>query len=332
VKKVLAFAVLMVLVLVIIIPATIVVVGNINKAVSGLDHQNKAVKGEDISIKVYMHEEKRIVAMNLEDYVKGVVAAEMPAEFELDALKAQAVSARTYAVKNMIVFGGSGVADQPGADVSTDYHQNQAFLREEQLKERWGKNYERYWGKVSQAVAETRGQVVTYNGEFINAVFHSTSGERTASAKEVWGIDYPYLVSVPCSWDQKSPRYHDKKEFSLAEVEKLLGAETQVVTAVQNGSGATQVIDKTDSGRIDQIRIGNKMLSGVTVRDKLDLRSNNFTVELQGDKMIFNTIGYGHGVGLCQYGANGMAKEGYDYRKIITTYYTGVVIKNIIDP
>lgn len=327
-KKILAFAIVLVILVVIIIPT--LMVGGINKIDTISDRSGKVLKGEDVFIRVYMHEQGRIVEMNLEDYITGVVAAEMPAEFELEALKSQAVAARTYAVKNMVIFGGSGMANQPGADVSTDYRQSQAFLNGEKLKERWGTNYERYWSKISRAVRETRGQVVTYNGEFINAVFHSTSGERTASAKEVWGFDYPYLISVPCSWDQKSPRYSDRKEFALAEIEQLLGAETQVVAAVQNGSGATQIIETTDSGRIAQIRIGSKVLSGLAIREKLELRSTNFKIEIQGAKMIFNTIGYGHGVGLCQYGANGMAKAGHDYRQIITNYYNGVAIRNIM--
>jgi stage II sporulation protein D len=329
VKKGLAWAILLVLVLVIVVP--MLVVGGIHTKGPKLDKIDNGVKGEDVVIKVYFPEQKKIINMNLEEYIKGVVAAEMPAEFELEALKAQAVAARTYAVKNMTIYGGSGLADQPGADVSTDYRQSQAWLGEESLKERWGSNYERFWHKISQAVEETKGQVITYNGEFIQAVFHSTSGERTASAKEVWGFDYPYLASVPCKWDQKSPRYHDKKEFSLAEVEQLLGPETQVVAAMQNGnSGAAQVLNTTESGRVGQVRIGSKVLSGADVRDKLDLRSNNFSVEMQDGKMVFNTIGYGHGVGMCQYGANGMAKEGMDYRQIITTYYTGVALKTIV--
>lgn len=327
-KKIWACAIGLVIVVVMIIPTLIV--GSINKIASVPNKSEKVLKGEDVLIKVYMHEQGKIVEMNLEDYIVGVVAAEMPAEFELEALKSQAVAARTYAVKNMVIFGGSGVESQPGADVSTDYRQGQAYLRGEKLKERWGVSYERFLGKINRAVEETRGQVITYNGELINAVFHSTSGEHTASAKEVWGFDYPYLISVPCPWDQKSPRYTEKKEFAVTDIEQLLGAETQVVTAVQNGNGATQVIEKTDSGRIGQIRIGSKVLSGLTVREKLDLRSTNFTIEIQGSKMIFNTIGYGHGVGLCQYGANGMAKAGRDYRQIITTYYTGVAIKNIM--
>ncbi len=327
-KKLLAWAVMLVLVLVIVVPMLVV---GIHTRDAKLDRSGSQVKGEDVMIKVYFHEQKKIVTMSLEEYIKGVVAAEMPAEFELEALKAQAIAARTYAVKNMTMYGGSGLADQPGADVSTDYRQSQAWLDEAKLRERWGSNYDRFWSKISQAVEETRGQVATYNGELIQAVFHSTSGERTASAKEVWGFDYPYLISVPCKWDQKSPRYHEKKEFSLAEVEQLLGPETQVVAAMQNGSGgATQILNTTESGRVGQVRIGSKVLSGADVREKLDLRSNNFSVEIKDGKMVFNTIGYGHGVGMCQYGANGMAKEGMDYRQIITTYYTGVAIKNII--
>lgn len=329
VKKVLAWGILLVLVLVIVVP--MLVVGGINTKESKIDGNTKEAKGEDVVIKVYFHEQNKIVKMSLEEYIKGVVAAEMPAEFELEALKAQAVAARTYAVKNMTMYGGSGLAEQPDADVSTDYRQSQAWLDEGKLRERWGSNYERFWRKISQAVEETRGQVATYNGEFIQAVFHSTSGERTASAKEVWGFDYPYLISVPCRWDQKSPRYQEKKEFSFAQVEQLLGSETQVVAAMQNGAnGAVQILNTTESGRVGQVRIGSKILSGADVREKLDLRSNNFSVAMKDGKMVFNTIGYGHGVGMCQYGANGMAKEGMDYRQIITTYYTGVALKSIV--
>lgn len=327
-KKLMAFIVLLVMMVVIVIPTLIV--GGANKLDSNVDKRERVSKGEDVFIKIYMHEQGKIVEMNLEEYIAGVVAAEMPAEFELEALKSQAVAARTYAVKNMLLFGGSGLASRPGADVSTDYRESQAWLSGEKLKERWGKNYDVYWGKIRRAVEETRGQVVTYNGELINALFHSTSGERTASAKEVWGFDYPYLISVPCTWDEKTPRYQERKEFTLADIEQVLGTEAQVVAAVQNGSGAIQVIEKTDSGRVAQIRIGSKILSGLAVREKLDLRSTNFNAEIRDGKMIFNTIGYGHGVGLCQYGANGMAKAGRDYRQIITTYYTGVAIKNII--
>ncbi|MEN6565471.1 MAG: stage II sporulation protein D [Veillonellales bacterium] len=326
-KKLLAFTALLVIVLVIIIPALLV---RLDFTGPAPNRGNKVFTSEDISIRVYLPETNKIVEMNLEDYIKGVVAAEMPAEFELEALKAQAVAARTVAVKSMASFGGSGVPEHPGADVSADFKQSQAWLGEARLRERWGDNYGRYWARISQAVDQTRGQIITYAGEPINAVFHSTSGGRTASAKEVWGFEYPYLQSVACTWDQTSPRYNDTKEIPLAEIEQRLGPDAGVMSAAKNGSGAVaHIIDLTDSGRVDKIRIGSKVLSGIAAREKLELRSANFTVEQSGDKMIFKTIGYGHGVGLCQYGANGMAKEGRDYHQIVTYYYTGVALTNI---
>ncbi len=328
-KKILAFVVTLVIIMVIIIPAIVI---GLNPSNRGDRSANQKVNQEDVTIHVYLADQDRIVTMSLEEYVKGVVAAEMPAEFEPEALKAQALAARTYAVKNMVAFGGSGLPDKPGADVSSDHRQSQAWQDEIKLKARWGPfNYERYWSKISKAVDETRGEIIVYQDEPINALFHSTSGERTASAKEVWGFDYPYLQSVACQWDQKSPRYSDTKEFALSEIEQRLGADAGVVAAVQNGDNSVlKVLNLTDSGRVDQVRIGSKTMTGAAMREKLELRSTNFTAELKGDKLVFKTVGYGHGVGLCQYGANGLAKEGKDYRKIITYYYTGVTIKNIV--
>lgn len=327
-RRLLAFTALLVIVLVIIIPALVVRFDFSGPALQG---GGVIHKGEDVPIHVFIPELNKIVEMNLEDYVKGVVAAEMPAEFEFEALKAQAVAARTYAVKNMIAFGGPGLAEHPGADVSADHKQSQAWLSETQLKAKWGPfAYDRYWSKIGKAVDATRGQIITYNGEPINAVFHSTSGERTASAKEVWGYDYPYLQSVACTWDKASPRYNEAKEIALTEIEQRLGSDTGIMAAAQSGNAAVaSIIDLTDSGRVDKVRIGSKTLTGQAVRDKLELRSTSFTVEHKGDKLIFKTIGYGHGVGLCQYGANGMAKEGRDYKRILTYYYTGVALKNI---
>lgn len=325
-KKVLAVGSAVILTLVIVLPVVIVFVTG-----KGLGPvHNKVNVHEEININVYMPEKNKTVTMGLEQYVKGVLAAEMPAEFEIEALKAQAIAARTYAVKQMPSFGGKGLAEHPGADVSADFRQGQAWLDEAKLTERWGKeNYQKYWKKISMAVDETRGQIAVYQDEPIQAVFHSTSGERTASAKEVWGVDYPYLASVPCTWDQKSPRYSDTKEFALTELEQRLGADAGVIPAAQGGGGLTDILGLTTSGRVDKVRIGSKILSGIALREKLELRSANFTIERKADKVVFKTTGYGHGVGLCQYGANGMAKEGKDYRKILTYYYTGISLKNI---
>lgn len=327
-KRLLAITTLLVVFLVIIIPALVVRLDIFGPAPQ---RGAKVFKNEDVPIHVYIPELDKIVEMNLEDYIKGVVAAEMPAEFEPEALKAQAVAARTYAVKNMVAFGGPGIAEHPGADVSADHRQSQAWLSETKLKAKWGPfSYDRYWAKISQAVEDTHGLIASYNGEPINAVFHSTSGERTASAKEVWGYDYPYLQSVECKWDQKSPRYSDTKEISFAELEQRLGADAGVVSAAQSSSATVAgIVDHTGSGRVDKVRIGSKLLTGLAVREKLELRSANFTIEQKGDKLVFKTTGYGHGVGLCQYGANGLAKEGKDYKNILTYYYTGIALKNI---
>lgn len=327
-KRVLALAVLLVIFAVIVVPGAAIYLSG---GPGGGTRQAKIHRGEDIPIRVYVHSQDRIVEMSMEEYIKGVVAAEMPAEFEAEALKAQAVAARTYAAKQMALFGGAGLADRPGADVSTDPRYGQAWQSTSQLKERWGAfNFEHYWAKISRAVDETRGLIVTYNGEAINAVFHSTSGERTASAKEVWGYDFPYLQSVACEWDKKSPRYSDRREYSYAELEQRLGAEAGVVAAAKSGSGSVaQVLERTDSGRVAKARIGSKTFTGSELRQKLDLRSANFSCEAQGEKLVFKTTGYGHGVGLCQYGANGMAKEGKNFRQILTYYYTGVAMGNI---
>lgn len=330
-RYIVVLGILLVILTVIAIPAVIIwgMDGGIREPASA--NVPQVYKGEDITIKVYMHEINQIVSMNLEDYVKGVVAAEMPAEFELEALKAQAVAARTYAVKHMALFGGVGSSEYPGADVTTDHNNSQAWHNETALKAKWGANYAKYWSKVSRAVTETQGLIITYNGEPINAVFHSTSGERTASAKEVWGFDYPYLKSVACTWDQKSPRYQDTKEITLTELEARLGADAGIVAAAQSSGSASiaGIIDFTDSGRVNKVRIGAKTLTGLEVRQKLELRSTNFSIEPAGDKLIFKTFGYGHGVGLCQYGANGQAKENQNFRQILTYYYTGAAIKNI---
>lgn len=328
-KKVLLLSAVLVFVTVILLPSLII--RGLGPFWPRPAKTNMAQKGEDILIRVYMPQSGKIVELPLEEYIKGVVAAEMPAEFELEALKAQAVAARTYAVKNMVIFGGAGLDGHPGADVSTDHKTSQAWSSEAEMIAKWGPAaYQRYWKKISQAVEETGGLIITYGGEPIHAVFHSTSGERTASAREVWNYDYPYLQSVVCNWDKASPRYAETKAIALQEVENRLGPEAGIMLAAKNGtSGVAQIIDRTESGRVAQARIGSKTYTGLELREKLELRSSNFTLEVRDDKMVVKSTGYGHGVGLCQYGANGAAKEGKSFRDILTYYYTGVVIKNI---
>jgi stage II sporulation protein D len=234
----------------------------------------------------------------------------------------------------MVAYGGAGFSDKAGADITTDFRhaQGQAWLNTEKLKQRWGPaGYQKYWPKISKAVDETRSMVVMFQGKPIQAVFHSTSGEKTASAKEVWGFDFPYLRSVPCTWDQQSPRYLDVKQYSLDELDRKLGTDAKTA-AVSTGGQIAQVLDKTESGRVDKVRIGSTVFAGLQVREKLDLRSNNFSVRQTESGVEFITTGYGHGVGMCQYGANGMAKEGKNYKDILTHYYSGVTIEKAAKP
>lgn len=315
-----------VLLLIIIIPTIMV---------RGLDFRTLPYRplntGDGVMIKVYLHDQGQTVEMNLEEYIKGVVAAEMPAEFDLEALKAQAVAARTYAARHMRMYGGSGLPQHAQADISTDSKVGQAWSGEQVLKNKWGNfNYSRYWAKISRAVEETRGVVLIYDGEMINSLFHSTSGGKTEDPEEVWGQKIPYLKSMACPWDQNSPRHKGQKEFNIGELEGLLGPDAGVVTAAKNGKAdLAQVVEKTSSGRVKKVRIGSKVFDGTTVREKLGLYSTNFSWTVNGDKVQFETLGYGHGVGMSQYGANGMAKEGKDYKEILQYFYQGVQLANV---
>lgn len=314
------------LVLIIAVPAILV---------RGLDFRTTPYRplqtGDGVMIKVYLHDQGQVAEMNLEEYIKGVVAAEMPAEFDLEALKAQAVAARTYAARQMRMYGGSGWPQHPEVDISTDPREGQAWLSEQMLKNKWGNfNYDRYWAKISRAVEETRGIVLLYNGEMINALFHSTSGGETEDPGEVWGQKIPYLQSVACPWDQGSPRYKASKSFNISELENILGPDAGVITAAKAGnSDFAQVVEKTVSGRIKKVRIGSKVFEGTTVREKLGLNSTNFSWKVSGDQVQIETIGYGHGVGMSQYGANGMAKEGKGYKEILQYFYQGVQLANV---
>jgi stage II sporulation protein D len=315
-----------ILLLIIIIPTIMV---------RGLDFRTSPFRplntGDGVMINVYLHDQGQTVKMNLEEYVKGVVAAEMPAEFDLEALKAQAVAARTYAARHMRMYGGTGFPQYADADISTDPKVGQAWSSEQALKDKWGDiYYKRYWVKISRAVEETKGVVLIYDGEMINALFHSTSGGKTEDPAEVWGQRIPYLKSIDCPWDQNSPRYKGQKEFKISDLEGILGQDAGVITAAKNGkSDLAQVVERTSSGRIKKVRIGSKVFDGTIVRERLGLYSTNFSWTINGDKVQFETLGYGHGVGMSQYGANGMAKEGKDFREILQYFYQGVQLANV---
>lgn len=249
--------------------------------------------------------------VSLEEYVIGVVAAEMPAAFEEEALKAQAIASRTYIVKNMVDGAGNEV---------TDTVKNQVYQNEEELKEKWGKDYDKKMEKIKEAVESTEGQVLTYNGELITAAFFSTSNGYTESSKDVWGGDYPYLQSVVSPWDKEVDRFLEEQVLSVAEVEEKLGVHL-------NGDNTVgTILSYTEGNRVAEVQFSGKRLTGKEIRTQLGLRSADFTWKQEGTDVIITTKGYGHGVGMSQYGANGMAKEGKTYKEILQYYYVGVDI------
>lgn len=265
------------------------------------------IKKNEITVTVYRNNGK-IINLELEEYVLGVVGAEMPASFNIEALKAQAILARTYALKS--IKNGKKLTDT----VST-----QAYKDNSELQKLWKNDYTKYYEKIKKAVNETKGKVILYNNEYIDAVYHSTSNGKTENSKNVWKNSLPYLVSVDSSWDKNVKSYKKETIFEINEFCNILKLDVE--------EPITYEIIHNETGRVRQITINNKTFSGTEFRNLLKLRSADFEIEINDEKVKVTTYGYGHGVGMSQYGANEMAKQGYSYIQILKHYYTGVVIK-----
>ena len=219
----------------------------------------------------------------------------MPASFNIEALKAQAVVARTYAKK---------VLDRGGK--LTDNVSTQAYKDKEQMRLMWGSSFDTYYSKIKQAVNETEGVAIYYSGEYIDAVYHSTSNGYTEDAVYVWGNEIPYLKSVNSTWDIGTTSYLRTEEKSSSVLWNTLGLSVDSNTNIE-------IVSKDDSGRVLELKIGENTYDGVTFRKLLNLRSTDFDLEINDGNLIITTRGYGHGVGMSQYGANEMAKQGYSY-------------------
>ena len=251
----------------------------------------------------------KVEKIDLEEYVIGVVAAEMPAGFNIEALKAQAILSRTYALKSK----------QTGKKL-TDTVSTQAYIDINQMKSKWGNDFSKYYNKVKNAVEATKGMYITYNGSIIDAVYHSTSNGYTEDAVNVWGYSIPYLKTVESSWDKNVTSYKKVKEFKIQEVLNILG-----IISLEN----IEITNRNGSGRVSFVKIDENIYTGVDFRNLLSLRSADFDIEVIDDDIRITTRGYGHGVGMSQYGANEMAKKGYKYSDIIKHYYSGVKISNL---
>lgn len=285
----------------------------------------KPIPEDEKTVSVYVASEDKVVDMNESQYLKEVVSAEMPASFEIEALKAQAVAARSYLVSRRNAYKISGTpAEHKGADICTDPTHCKAWISEEKRRESWGADADKNWDKIGRAVDETRGEVITYNGEVISAVFHSTSSGRTENSKDVWGGDKPYLVSVESYGDTLSPKYKSEKEMSLAEFKQTAKENIEGVDFSKEIIGN---IARSDAGGILTVEIGGVAVKGTVFRKIYDLRSTNVNINIDKDVVKFDVTGFGHGVGMSQYGANYLASQGKTYEEILKTYYTGVEIK-----
>ncbi|PGY12575.1 stage II sporulation protein D [Bacillus sp. AFS031507] len=270
-----------------------------------------------VEVAVFRTSKSQIENVQLEDYLVGVVSAEMPTEFKEEALKAQALTARTYIVKRLLSKDTLGVPK--GAQV-TDTQIHQVYMNDDELRREWGMEYDAKRKKVLNAVRATAGQILAYDGEPIDALFFSTSNGYTENSEDYWAGNIPYLRSVSSPWDKNSPKFNSQKVMTVHQFEARLG--------VKLGSGSTigKIVDRTEGKRVGKVEFNGKVLSGRDIRDKLNLRSSDFAWKRKGDNIVITTKGFGHGVGMSQYGANGMAMEGKNYKEIVKHYYQGVEI------
>lgn len=268
--------------------------------------------------------EGEVLVMPLNQYLVGVVGGEMPASFPIEALKAQAVAARTYAVRRMACYGGEGCG-KGGADICTDSSCCQAYTAPAELKDNFGENARRYMDKLTEAVYSTDGQVILYNGSPIEALYHSSAGGRTEDAQNVFSSALPYLVGVESPGEEGS-KYHGEREYSLKEFAAAVNKKWPKAKLDRKKlPSQVEILSRYDSGQVAKLRLNKVTVSGKDLRKLFDLNSANFTIDIS-DTILIRTTGYGHGVGMSQYGARAMALEGADYRKILTHYYTGVDI------
>lgn len=277
-----------------------------------------------VPILVYDKAQDKVITMDLEMYTFRAVSAEMPAGYDLEALKAQAVASRTLAVYKM----EGHPSEDNGAAVCTDPAHCQAYADETQQRAKWGADYDANCAKLWQAVNATRGEIAAYGGSPIEVFFHSTSGGITEDAENVFSHGEPYLVSVSSTGEESAPRYRSTVRFTR---EQFAGAINSLYPGAKLSAASLEksfcVKARYASGRVQTVASGGVTLTGQQVRSLFSLNSTNFTVSFTEKEVVVETLGYGHGVGMSQVGANAMAQSGSDYKAILTHYYQGVQIQ-----
>ena len=292
------------------------------------DETFKMVQNKDFSkISVYISQSGEIVKVDLEDYVLGVISGEMPAAFNEEALKAQAVVARTYAVKRLIY----PCEKAEGADICDSVH-CQVYMNKKDRMNSWDKNKAQdYWDKLQRAVSSTKGEVLTYNGELVlYPQFFSTSWGKTEDCSAVFSLSLPYLKSVSSPGEDEAPKYKSKTIISSTQfINKINSNFKGANLNISNLRNSVKISSRNQGGSVNEIKIGDTSIKGTQFRSVFDLNSANFNISFTNKAVVIETSGYGHGVGMSQWGANAMAEKGAKYNEILSHYYNGIQLNNI---
>lgn len=303
------------------------------KATISIENDSQIVKNDEVKklynsiIKVYKSKEDKVIELPIEEYIKGVVASEMPANFEEEALKAQAVAARTYTLSKLL----HKCNNAKGADLCDTTH-CQVYTDKDKRIESWGKAHgSEYWDKISKAVDETKGETLFYNdGLVLRAQYFAISGGKTENIKDVFGSEEPYLKSVASEGEEiAGSKYKTTVEMSVNEFVNKINSAYPKAKLTSKSMSSVKIISRTEGGSVKSISVGSEETSGASFRKALGLNSANFNIKYDSKKVYIECRGYGHGVGMSQWGANVMAKEGKNYKDILTHYYSGVDIEKI---
>lgn len=277
------------------------------------------------TIKLLHKQTGEVEDVPIDTYLYNVVSAEMPATFELEALKAQAIVARTYTIYK---------AQNPkhnNADICDESKCCQAWVTKDVRLSRWEENVrESNWAKIEQCVNETKGKIITYENKPINAFFHSNSGGTTEVPVNVWGgSNFPYLQVVETAGEEGYTQYASEVVLSPNDLIEKLKTKYQDIQINFDNDDDIKILEYTDSKRVKTVKLGNCEISGVEARTLLGLKSTNFKIEKENGNIKFSVVGYGHGVGMSQTGADAMAKQGSTFEDIIKHFYVGVEIKDV---
>lgn len=279
-------------------------------------------KQKEDTISVFMTTENETEVMDMRDYIIGAVAAEVPASYNDEAIKAQALAAVTFAEYKKRNGTESGIQ---GADISDDSSKHQGYMTKEEMKEKWGDAYDVYYKKIADAVDDVIDKVIVYDDEPIMAAYHAISSGKTESAENMWGEDIEYLVSTDSDWDTQSTRYKSEVILTDEEIENFMEFADNADFSTEKEDWI-KITEVSESGTVLEASVCGIELTGMEVRNLFSLRSPVFSVEYSDGEYVFTVSGYGHGVGMSQNGANSMAENGSTYEEIINHYYKGVTI------